>query len=165
MNKTSIAEIEKHIFIVRKQKVMLDSDLARIYGVETRTLNQAVKRNLNRFSADFMFQLSEIEGENLRSQFVISSLKYGGRRYSPYVFTEHGALMLGNILNSETATETSIQVVRSFMRLREMVISHSELSKKLSSLEMKYDSQFKVVFDAIQKLMVEPEEPRKKIGI
>lgn len=165
MNKTSIAEIEKHIFIIRKQKVMLDSDLALIYGVETRTLNQAVKRNLNRFPADFMFQLSEIEGESLRSQFVTSNKTRGGRRYLPYVFTEHGALMLGNILNSETAIETSIQVVRSFMRLREMVISHSELSKKLSSLETKYDSQFKVVFDAIQKLMVEPEVPQKKIGI
>ena len=165
MNKTSIAEIEKHIFIVRKQKVMLDSDLALIYGVETKSLNQAVKRNLNRFPDDFMFQLSEIEGESLRSQFVTSNKTRGGRRYLPYVFTEHGALMLGNILNSETAIETSIQVVRSFMRLREMVISHSELSKKLSSLETKYDSQFKVVFDAIQKLMVEPEVPQKKIGI
>ncbi len=165
MNKTSIAEIEKHIFIVRKQKVMLDSDLALIYGVETKSLNQAVKRNLNRFPDDFMFQLSEIEGESLRSQFVTSKKTRGGRRYLPYVFTEHGALMLGNILNSETAIETSIQVVRSFMRLREMVISHSELSKKLSQLEIKYDSQFKVVFDAIQKLMVEPEVPQKKIGI
>ncbi len=101
----------------------------------------------------------------MRSQFVTSNKTRGGRRYLPYVFTEHGALMLGNILNSETAIETSIQVVRSFMRLREMVISHSELSKKLSSLETKYDSQFKVVFDAIQKLMVEPEVPQKKIGI
>lgn len=165
MNKISIAEIEKHIFIVRKQKVMLDSDLALIYGVETKSLNQAVKRNLNRFPDDFMFQLSKIEGESLRSQFVTSKKGKGGRRYLPYVFTEHGALMLGNILNSETAIETSIQVVRSFMRLREMVISHSELSKKLSSLEKKYDSQFKVVFDAIQKLMVEPEVPQKKIGI
>ncbi len=165
MNKTSIAEIEKHIFIVRKQKVMLDSDLARIYGIETKTLNRAMKRNLNRFPDDFKFQLTEIEGESLRYQFGTSKKGKGGRRYSPYVFTEHGALMLGNILNSETAIETSIQVVRSFMRLREMVISHSELSKKLSQLEKKYDSQFKVVFDTIQKLMVEPEVPQKKIGI
>lgn len=165
MNKTSIAEIEKHIFIVRKQKVMLDSDLALIYGVATKNLNKAVKRNLSRFPDDFMFQLTEIEGESLRFQSGTSKKGKGGRRYLPYVFTEHGALMLGNILNSETAIETSIQVVRSFMRLREMVISHSELSKKLSQLEMKYDSQFKVVFDAIQKLMDAPEVPQKKIGI
>ena len=144
---------------------MLDSDLARIYGVATKNLNKAVKRNLNRFPEDFMFQLTEIEGESLRFQIGTSKIGRGGRRYLPYVFTEHGALMLGNILNSETAIETSIQVVRSFMRLREMVISHSELSKKRSQLEMKYDSQFKVVFDAIQKLMVEPEVPQKKIGI
>ena len=144
---------------------MLDSDLARIYGVATKNLNKAVKRNLNRFPEDFMFQLTEIEGESLRFQIGTSKIGRGGRRYLPYVFTEHGALMLGNILNSETAIETSIQVVRSFMRLREMVISHSELSKKLSQLEMKYDSQFKVVFDAIKKLMVEPEVPQKKIGI
>ncbi len=144
---------------------MLDSDLALIYGVETKTLNRAMKRNLNRFPDDFMFQLTEIEGESLRCQIGTSSSQYGGRRYLPYVFTEQGALMLGNILNSETAIETSIQVVRSFMRLREMVISHSELSKKLSQLEKKYDSQFKVVFDAIQKLMFAPEVPQKKIGI
>lgn len=173
MEKISLNEIEQRIFIVRKQKVMLDSDLAKIYGVETRKLNQAVKRNINRFPNDFMFQLNAVEtdflrthfdGSNLRSQFVISK-KAGGSRYLPHVFTEHGALMLANILNSEAAAEASIQVVRSFVRLREMVISHSELSRKLSDLEKKYDSQFKVVFEAIHKLMVIPEVAKKKIGI
>lgn len=161
----SIAEIEKCIFIVRKQKVMLDSDLAKIYGVETKALNRAVKRNLSRFPADFMFQLSVNESENLRYQFGTSSLKYGGRRYLPYVFTEHGALMLASVLNSDVAVDASIQVVRSFIRLREFVISHAELSRKLSELEKKYDSQFKVVFEAIEKLMIAPDVLRKRIGI
>ena len=165
MNKNSIAEIEQSIFIVRKQKVMLDHDLAKIYGVETKTLNRAVKRNLDRFPSDFMFQLTDAETEILRSQFGTLRVGRGGRRYLPYVFTEHGAWMLGNILNSTTAIEASLQVVRSFIRLREMVISHSELSKKLSELEKRYDSQFKVVFDAIEQLMAIPEIPPKKIGI
>ena len=146
-------------------KVILDSGLARIYGVTTKTLNQAVKRKSERFPQDFMFQLSTSEAENLRSQFVTSSLNYGGRRYLPYVFTEHGAWILGNILSSHTAIDASIEVVRSFIRLREMVLSHNELSKKLSELEKKYDSQFKVVFQAIEQLMVVPEESSKKIGI
>ncbi|MBC7417668.1 MAG: ORF6N domain-containing protein [Pedobacter sp.] len=165
MTKLSKTEIEKCIFIVRKQKVMLDSDLARTYGVSTKILNQAVKRNSDRFPQDFMFQLSAFETENLRSQFVTSSLNYGGRRYHPYVFTEHGAWMLGHILRSPIAIETSIQVVRAFIRLREMIISHNELSKKLSELEKKFDSQFKVVFKANEQLMVVPEIPQKKIGI
>lgn len=164
MEKISLNEIEQCIFIVRKQKVMLDSDLAKIYGVETKKLNQAVKRNINRFPQDFMFQLNFNEAEFLRSQFVTSK-KPGGSRYLPHVFTEHGALMLANILNSESAAEASIQVVRSFVRLREMIVSHAELSRKLSELEKKYDSQFKVVFEAIHKLMVVPEVPKKKIGI
>lgn len=164
MSKISKIEIEKCIFIARKQKVMLDSDLARIYGVTTKNLNKAVKRNSERFPADFMFQLSTAEEENLRFQTGTSS-GYGGRRYLPYVFTEHGAWMLGNILNSPMAIEASIQVVRSFIRLREMIISHTELSKKLSELEKKYDSQFKVVFQAIEQLMIVPEVPSKRIGI
>ena len=164
MSKMSSVQIEQSIFIIRKQKVMLDQDLAKIYGVETKALNRAMKRNLDRFPSDFMFQLTEGEVEILRYQFG-TSRAWGGRRYLPYVFTEHGAWMLGNILNSPTAIEASIQVVRSFIRLREMIISHSELSRRLSVLEKKYDSQFKVVFEAIQKLMVVPEVPQKKIGI
>ncbi len=164
MTKISKTEIEKCIFIVRRQKVMLDSDLARIYGVTTKILNQAVKRNSDRFPIDFMFQLTTTEAEILRSQFGTSN-EYGGRRYLPYVFTEHGALMLSCVLNSDIAIEASIQVVRSFIRLREFVISHSELSKKLSELEKKYDSQFKVVFQAVEQLMIVPEISHKKIGI
>lgn len=165
MDKISTSEIEQCIFIVRKHKVMLDYDLAKIYDVETKNLNRAVKRNLNRFPSDFMFQLSENETAFLKSQFGASKLGRGGRRYLPYVFTEHGALMLANVLSSEIAVEASIQVVRSFIRLREFTISHAELSKKLSELERKYDSQFKVVFQAIEKLMVVPEVSPKKIGI
>lgn len=164
MTKISKIEIEKSIFIVRKQKVMLDSDLARIYGVTTKNLNKSVKRNSNRFPLDFMFQLTTLEADNLRFQTGTSS-SYGGRRYSPYVFTEHGALMLAGVLNSDIAIEASIQVVRSFIQLREFVISHKELSRKLSDLEKKYDSQFKVVFEAIEQLMTIPEVPPKKIGI
>lgn len=165
MDKISASEIEQCIFIVRKYKVMLDQDLAKIYGVETKNLNRAVKRNLDRFPSDFMFQLSEQETNFLRSQFGTSKLRRGGRRYIPYVFTEHGALMLANVLNSGTAVDASIQVVRSFVRLREFSISHAELSKKISELERKYDSQFKVVFEAIEQLMTIPEVPGKKIGI
>ncbi len=165
MNKISKIEIEKCIFIVRKQKVMLDSDLARLYGVETKNLNKAIKRNSDRFPADFMFQLNVAETEFLRFQTGTSKMGRGGRRYLPYVFTEHGALMLANIINSEVAAEASIQVVRSFVQLREFVISHAELSKKLIELEKKYDSQFKVVFQAIEQLMITPEMPSKKIGI
>ncbi len=164
MTKISKIEIEKSIFIVRKQKVMLDSDLARIYGVTTKNLNKSVKRNSDRFPLDFMFQLTTLEADNLRFQTGTSS-SYGGRRYSPYVFTEHGALMLAGVLNSDIAIEASIQVVRSFIQLREFVISHKELSRKLSDLEKKYDSQFKVVFEAIEQLMTIPEVPPKKIGI
>jgi hypothetical protein len=165
MAKISKTEIEKCIFIVRKQKVMLDSDLARIYGLQTKNLNKAVRRNPDRFPSDFMFQLSEKESEFLRSQIGTSKEGRGGRRYLPYVFTEHGALMLANVINSEIAVEASIQVVRSFIQLREFVISHGELSKKLHELEQRYDSQFKVVFQAIEQLMVVPEVPSKKIGI
>jgi len=165
MTKISKTEIQKCIFIARKQKVMLDSDLARIYGVTTKNLNKAVKRNPDRFTPDFMFQLNEKEAEFLRFQSGTSNAGRGGRRYLPYVFTEHGALMLANVLTSETAVEASIQVVRSFIQLREFVISHTELSKKLTELEKKYDSQFRDVFKAIEQLMIIPEIPHKKIGI
>lgn len=165
MDKISNSEIEQCIFIVRKHKVMLDHDLAKIYGVETKNLNRAVKRNLNRFPLDFMFQLSEKEADFLRSQFGTSKVGRGGRRYLPYVFTEHGALMLASVLNSGIAVDASIQVVRSFIRLREFTVSHAELSKKISELEKKYDSQFKDVFRAIEQLMTVPEIPHKKIGI
>jgi hypothetical protein len=156
--------IERAIILIRGEKVMLDSDLAEIYGVETRILNQAVNRNINRFPADFMFQLTTAEAESLRSQIVISNEGRGGRRYLPYVFTEHGALMLANVLNSERAAQTSVQVVRVFVRLRQMLSSNAELARKLESLEKKYDAQFKVVFDAIRQLMSPPAKPKREIG-
>jgi len=156
--------IERAILSIRGEKVMLDGDLAEIYGVETRILNQAVKRNIERFPADFMFQLTSKEVEALRSQIVISNEGRGGRRYLPYAFTEHGALMLANVLNSERAAQTSVQVVRAFVRLRQMLTSNAELARKLAALENKYDAQFKVVFDAIRQLMSPPAKPKREIG-
>ena len=145
---------------------MLDNDLAELYGVETRVLNQAVKRNASRFPMDFMFQLSAGEAETVRrsrSQSVI--LKRGENiKYLPYAFTEHGALMLANVLNSERAAQTSVQVVRAFVRLRQMLASNAELARKLAALENKYDAQFKVVFDAIRQLMSPPAKSKREIG-
>ncbi len=159
-----IERIERAIIVVRGEKVMLDSELAEIYGVETRILNQAVRRNINRFPADFMFQLTVAEAESLRSQIVTSNEGRGGRRYLPYAFTEHGALMLANVLNSERAAQTSVQVVRAFVKLRQMLVSNADLARKLASMEKKYDAQFKVVFDAIRQLMSPPTKPRREIG-
>lgn len=158
-------QIEKSILVIRGHRVILDTDLAKIYGVSTKRLNEQVRRNLDRFPDDFMFQLSETTGESLRSQFATSKIGRGGRRYLPYVFTEHGALMLANILNSPTAVASSIQVVRAFINLRQMLSSQAELARKLDLLERKYDHQFKVVFDAIRELTLIPEQPRKRIGI
>jgi ORF6N domain/Cysteine dioxygenase type I len=135
------------------QRWLLDSDLPRIYGVKTKVLNQAVKRNPDRFPPDFMFQLNEKETEFLRNQVGTSKTGLGGRRNLPYVFTEHGALILSSVLNSHVAVEASIQVVRSFIQLRELLISHANLARKLAELEKKYDSQFKDVFSAIEQLM------------
>jgi phage regulator Rha-like protein len=165
MNEILQKKIESRIFMIRDQKVMLDSDLAEIYEVTTKQVNQQIKRNLARFPEDFMFQVTEIEQEILRSQIVTSRLNWGGRRYLPYVFTEHGALMLGNVLNSSVAVNTSIQVVRAFASLRKLLASNSELSKKLDQLEKKYDHQFKVVFDAVRQLTIMPDIPKKRIGI
>jgi hypothetical protein len=158
-----LERIERAIILVRGEKVMLDSDLAEIYGVETGASNRAVKRNVGRFPSDFMFQLTPQEVRNLRCQIGISS-SYGGRRFLPHVFTEHGALMLANVLNSERATQTSVQVVRAFVRLRQMLASNAELARKLESLEKKYDAQFKVVFDAIRQLMSPTVRPKGEIG-
>lgn len=160
-----IERIEQKIYAIRGERVMLDSDLAEIYGVTTKVFNQAVKRNLKRFPEDFMFQLTKEEFENLRSQIVTSSSdNYGGRRYLPRVFTEHGAIMAANILSSERAVEASVQVVRAFVKLRQMLASNAELSKKVEALEKKYDAQFKVVFDAIKQLMLPPDKPKGSIG-
>ncbi|OGH95844.1 MAG: hypothetical protein A2039_09005 [Candidatus Melainabacteria bacterium GWA2_34_9] len=127
--------IENKIFIIRGKKVMIDSDLAQLYEVETRIVNQAIKRNLDRFPQNFMFQVNNEEWQNLRSQFVISSGNYGGRRYLPYVFTEHGVLMLATVLNSQKAIAVSVQIVNAFVKLREMALANKDLSKRVDEIE------------------------------
>jgi hypothetical protein len=154
--------IERKIYLIRGQKVMLDSDLAELYGVTTKRLNEQVRRNLKRFPSDFMFQLSNEEAESLRSQFATS--KRGGRRYLPYAFTEQGVAMLSSVLNSRRAIEVNIQIMRAFVKLREMIASNKELAKRLDELESKYDEQFKVVFDAIRELMAPVDPKKRKIG-
>jgi len=157
--------IEGKIYLIRGQKVMLDADLAELYGVEARVLNQAVKRNIKRFPSDFMFQLSVDEDEALRSQFV--TLKQGRgkhRKYTPYAFSEQGVAMLSGVLNSDRAIEVNILIMRAFVKLREMIATHKDLAKKLEELERKYDTQFRVVFDAIRELMIPPEKDKRKIG-
>ena len=158
-----VDRIEKIILLVRGQKVILDADLAGLYGVETRVLVQAVKRNLERFPEDFMFQLSREEFAVLRSQSVTSS-DWGGRRYPPYAFTEQGVAMLSSVLRSRRAVQVNIEIMRAFIRLRQMLASHAELARKLDALEKKYDAQFKDVFEAIRQLMAPPEPKRRAIG-
>jgi phage regulator Rha-like protein len=156
--------IESKIYLIRGHKVMLDSELAELYEVETKVLIQAVKRNVQRFPEDFMFQLNDREFMNLRSQTVTSSSGHGGRRYIPYVFTEQGVAMLSSVLNSERAVQVNIAIIRAFVKLREMLSTNKDLARKLADMEKKYDSQFKIVFDAIRQLMT-PAEPKKdKIG-
>jgi len=151
--------IEKVIFMIRNEKVILDQDLADLYGVETRAVVQAVKRNKERFPKDFMFQMSDEEFKNLKSQIVTSS--WGGRRTAPYAFTEQGVAMLSSVLRSKRAVQVNIEIIRTFVKLRRMLASHEELSRKLRALEKKYDSQFKLVFDAIREIM-NPKSPPKK---
>ena len=154
--------IEKKIYLIRGHKVMLDSDLAELYGVPTKRLNEQVRRNDRRFPDDFMFQLSDEEAESLRSQNATS--KKGGRRYLPYAFTEQGVAMLSTVLNSDRAIEVNIQIMRTFVKLREMVVSRRDLARRLDELEKKYDKQFSIVFEAIRQLMIPPETKRKKVG-
>ncbi len=154
--------IERSILLIRGQKVMLDSDLADLYQVSIRRLNEQVRRNIKRFPADFMFQLSEEEYDSLRSQ--IATLKTGRgkhRKYLPLVFTEQGVAMLSGVLNSDRAINVNIEVMRAFVRLREILSSHKDLVRKLEELEGKYDEQFKVVFEAIRRLML-PQQLRRK---
>ena len=160
------------------QKVIIDADLAELDGVETRALIQAVKRNLERFPADLMFQLSTEESESLRSQTVISKPGRGGRRYAPYAFTEHGAIQASNVLNSPRAIEVGLYVVRAFVQLREVLTTHKDLAAKLAALErhtqalaLKHDTlaqntrlQLKQVFEAIRELMAPPDPPKRPIG-
>ena len=157
--------IERSILLVRGQRVLLDMDLAVLYGVDTKVLNQAVRRNLTRFPADFMFQLSKAELENWRSQFVTSNpgAKMGLRR-PPYAFTEQGVAMLSSVLRSEQAVAVNIEIMRAFVRLRELLATHAELARQLNELEKKYDKQFAVVFGAIRQLMAPPKEAKREFG-
>ena len=164
-------QVERRIYLIRREKVMLDHDLAELYGVPTRILNQAVKRNRDRFPEDFMFRLSELETGALRSQIVILDqphLVTGKRgkhsKYLPYAFTEQGVAMLSSVLRSKRAVQVNIAIMRTFVRLREMLLSNADLARKLNALEKKYDTQFKVVFDAIRELMTPPKLPRRQIG-
>jgi hypothetical protein len=151
--------IEHSILLIRGHKVLVDAELADLYGVTTKAFNQAVKRNLERFPDDFMFQLSAEEFADLRSQFVTSS--WGGRRSRPYVFTEQGVSMLSSVLRSPRAVAVNIEIMRAFVRLRQMLASHADLARRLDELERKYDQNFRVVFDAIRQLMTPPEAPKK----
>jgi len=161
----SVEQIEARIFLIRGQKVMLDADLAELYGVETKRLNEQVSRNSERFPEDFMFQLNEEEFDSLRSQFA--TLKTGRgqhRKYLPYAFTEHGAIMAASVLNSPQAIEVSVHVVRAFVRLRELVAGNKELAQKLNQLERKvgaHDKAIAEIISAIRELM-SPTEPKKK---
>ena len=156
-------QIEQTIFTIRGLRVMLSTQLAALYGVEPRALVQAIKRNRERFPADFMFQLNDDEWNHLKSQVVISSWG-GSRRAAPYAFTEQGIAMLSSVLKSRRAIQVNIEIMRAFVRLRQMLASNSQLARKLAELEKKYDPQFKVVFDAIRQLMTPPEPKKRKIG-
>jgi ORF6N domain len=155
--------IERMILVLRQHKVMLDADLAGLYEVETKALVRAVRRNIERFPADFMFQLSRDEFENLRYQFG-TSRSWGGRRYFPYAFTEQGVAMLSTVLRSPRAVQVNIEIMRAFVRLRQMLQGNADLARKLAALEKKYDAQFRVVFDAIRELMEPQVGPKKLIG-
>lgn len=163
MSKLLVPDIANHIFLIRHHKVMLDEDLARIYGVSTKRLNQQVHRNIQRFPSDFMFQLTAEEASALRLHFATLDKKGRGRyrKYLPYVFTEHGAVMVSAVLKTPIAIEASIQIARAFIRLRRLLGSHRELAQKLENLEKRYDAKFQVVFDAIRRLMRRTVMPRK----
>ena len=159
-----VERIEKLIYLIRDHRVMIDSDLAELYGVTTGALNQALKRNIDRFPEDFAFQLSSEEFAALISQFVISKTGRGGRRKLPWAFTEQGVAMLSSVLRSKRAVQVNIQIMRAFVRMRQLLSSHKELMEKVQAMEKKYDKQFKTVFQAIYQLMKEEEKPQRKIG-
>jgi hypothetical protein len=159
-----VDQIERAIFWLRGHNIMLDSDLAVLYEVPVKVMNQAVKRNASRFPQDFMFRLTASEVQRLRSQSVTTKAGRGGRRTTPYAFTEQGVAMLSSILRSRRAILVNIEIMRAFVRLRQMLASNVELARKLAALEKKYDAQFKVVFDAIRELMEPPTPRRRRIG-
>ena len=164
---TPVFSVESRIFFLRHQRVILDTDLAELYGVPVRQLNQQVKRNADRFPPDFVFQLKAREQEVLRSQIVISKKRRGGRRYLPFAFTEHGAIMAATVLNSERAVHMSVFVVRAFVRLREMLATNRSLAAKLDELENRldsHDSSIQELIEAIRELMIPEDLPRSRIG-
>ncbi len=154
--------IEKRILLIRKQKVMIDSDLAELYCVDTKQLVRQVNRNIKRFPNDFMFRLNKEESTNLRCQFGTSN--WGGRRHLPYVFTGQGIAMLSSVLKSSRAIQVNIQIMRTFTRLREMLMHHQDLKRRIEEMEKKYNGQFKIVFDALRQMLHEKEKPKAKIG-
>ena len=155
-------QISRKIYLIRNHKVILDFDLAELYVVKTKTLKQAVRRNIERFPEDFMFILSNQEVKDLRSQIVTSS--WGGSRYSPMAFTEQGIAMLSSVLKSKRAIEVNIAIIRTFVKMREILSSHEELKQKIEEMEAKYDENFQMVFEAIRQLLTEEEKPKRKIG-
>ncbi|MBL8237529.1 MAG: ORF6N domain-containing protein [Bryobacterales bacterium] len=161
---TAVSAVEGHIHVIRGQRVILDNCLASLYEVETKSINRAVKRHAERFPIDFLFQLTEIEAADLRSQ-IGTSRSHGGRRYLPYAFTEQGVAMLSSVLNSQRAIQVNIAIMRAFVKTRESALAHNDLVRQLNAMEKKYDSQFQVVFTAIKKLMEPiPSKPKKRIG-
>ena len=163
MELVPLERIVSKIYLIRDKKDMLDRELALLYGVETKVLKQAVRRNIKRFPDDFMFELTKEENQSLRSQFV--TLKRGQHsKYLPFAFTEHGVAMLSSVLNSDRAIQVNIQIMRAFTQLRQMLFTHDDLKRKIEAMECKYDKQFGVVFDAIKQLMDTESKPRRKIG-
>lgn len=162
-----LERIQNKVFLLRGKKVLLDEDLAKLYGVKTKRLNEQIRRNRKRFPSDFMFQLSAKEAESLRSQFATSNTARGGRRYRPFAFTEQGVAMLSSVLNSERAIQVNIAIMRAFVRLREMVSTHRRLARKLKELEEKFadtDGKVQVLFEAIRELMDPSHALQKKMG-
>ena len=157
-----VSPVERKIRIIRAQKVILSTDLAKLYRVEPRVLVQAVKRNINRFPRDFMFQLTTAEKRNLKSQLVISS--WGGQRAAPFAFTEQGVVMLSSVLRSERAVKANIAIMRAFVRLREMLVTHEELRQKIEQMEKRYDAKFQIVFATIKEMLETPLSPKRPIG-
>jgi len=157
------ANLASLIYFIRGEKVMLDTDLAKLYTVETRVLKQAVRRNLNRFPKDFMFELTGEEIDNMVSQGVIPSKQiFGGSK--PFAFTEQGIAMLSSVLNSRIAIQVNIAILRTFVKLRQLLIGHKDLAEKIERMEQKYDEQFRIIFTALQQMLQEESKPRPKIG-
>jgi hypothetical protein len=157
-----VEAIASKIFFIRGQKIMLDRDLAELYGVQTAQLKRAVRRNMDRFPDDFMFELSKSELDDLRCQ--IGTSKWGGTRYKPFAFTEQGVAMLSGVLKSDRAVNVNIQIMRTFTKLRNMLASHTDLKLKIEDMEKRYDERFRIVFEAITQLIEEDRRPKKKIG-